>query len=124
MIMASNPIRSKIFSPRNVLISSGAHPASYSIDCGDISSEVGSRSLKFTAHLHLLPRLGLSRTILLFPLYALIVCTRATWFVFGATDLSGPGPSHSPAFYIAQNDAPQSVRLLWTSDQLIAETCT
>ena len=27
-------------------------------------------------------------------------------------------------FYITHNDAPQSVGLLWTSDQLVAETST
>jgi hypothetical protein len=27
-------------------------------------------------------------------------------------------------FYIAHNDTPQSVALLWTSDQLVAETST
>jgi len=27
-------------------------------------------------------------------------------------------------FYITHNDAPQSLRLLWTSDQLVAETST
>jgi hypothetical protein len=27
-------------------------------------------------------------------------------------------------FVITHNDAPQSVRLLWTSDQLVAETST
>jgi hypothetical protein len=41
---------------------------------------------------------------------------------FGATAPSGPGPSHSRGFQIAHNDAPQSVGLLWTSDQLVAET--
>ena len=37
---------------------------------------------------------------------------------------SGPGPPHSRGFYITQNDAPQSVGLLWTSDQLSAKTST
>jgi len=37
---------------------------------------------------------------------------------------SGPGPPHSRGFYITHSDAPQSVGLLWTSDQLVAETCT
>jgi len=43
---------------------------------------------------------------------------------YGATAPSGPGPFHSPGFYITYNDAPQSVGLLWTSDQLVAETST
>jgi len=42
--------------------------------------------------------------------------------VFGATAPNGPGPPHSRGFYITHNDAPQSVGLLWTSDQLVAET--
>jgi hypothetical protein len=50
-------------------------------------------------------------------------------FVFGATapplpPPSGPGPPHSRGFYITHNDARQSVGLLWTSDQLVAETST
>jgi hypothetical protein len=32
--------------------------------------------------------------------------------------------SSSLRFYITQNDAPQSVGLLWTSDQLIADAST
>jgi len=34
------------------------------------------------------------------------------------------GPPHSQGFYITHNDAPQAVGLLWTSDQLVAETST
>ena len=45
-------------------------------------------------------------------------------FVFGATVLSWPGPPHSRGFYITHNEASQSVGLLWTSDQLVAETPT
>ena len=41
-------------------------------------------------------------------------------FVYGATSPSRPGPPHSRGFYITHNDAPQSVGLLWTSDQLVA----
>jgi hypothetical protein len=33
-------------------------------------------------------------------------------------------PPHSRGFLITHNDAPQSVGLLWTSDQLVAETST
>jgi len=43
---------------------------------------------------------------------------------FNATAPSGPGPPHSRGFYITHNDAPQSVGLLWMSDQLVAETPT
>ena len=47
-----------------------------------------------------------------------------TYFFFGTTAPSGPGPPHSRGFYITHDDAPQSVGLLWTSDQLVAETST
>ena len=43
---------------------------------------------------------------------------------FGAKAPSGPGPPHSRGFLITHNDTPQSVGLLWTSDQLVAETST
>jgi len=45
-------------------------------------------------------------------------------FVFGVIAPSGPGPPHSPGFYITHDDTPQSVGTLWMSDQLIAETST
>jgi hypothetical protein len=45
-------------------------------------------------------------------------------FVSGATAHSGPGPPHSPGFQITHNDAPHSLGLLWTSDQLVAEPST
>jgi len=45
-------------------------------------------------------------------------------FVLGATAHSGPGPPHTRCFYITHNDLTRSVGLLWTSDQLVAETST
>jgi len=51
-----------------------------------------------------------------------LLCLRL--FVCGATAPSGPGPPHTWGFYITHNDAPQSVGLLWTSDQLVEETST
>ena len=42
----------------------------------------------------------------------------------GVTAPSGPRPPHSRGFWITHNDAPQSVGLLWTSDQIMAETST
>ena len=45
-------------------------------------------------------------------------------FVFGATVPSGSGSPHSRGFWITHNDAPQSIELLWTSDQLAEETST
>jgi len=43
-------------------------------------------------------------------------------FLFGATAPSGAGVLHSWGFWITHNDAPQPVRLLWTCEQLVAET--
>jgi len=43
-------------------------------------------------------------------------------FSFGATPPSGSGPPNSRGFYITYKDAPHSAGLLWTSDQLVAET--
>jgi len=41
----------------------------------------------------------------------------------GAAAQRGP-PPHSRGFLITHSDASQSVGLLWTSDQLVAETST
>jgi len=46
------------------------------------------------------------------------------FFLVGAATPSGPGPPHSRGFKITHNDGPQSVELLWTSDQLVAEAST
>jgi len=46
------------------------------------------------------------------------------FFVSGATAPNGTGPPHSRGFWITHNNATQSVGLLWTSDQLVAETST
>jgi hypothetical protein len=45
-------------------------------------------------------------------------------FFRGAAAQRGPWPPHSRSFLITHNDAPQSVGLLWTSDQLVAGTST
>ena len=42
----------------------------------------------------------------------------------GATAQRGPCHPHSRGFWITHNNAPQSVGLLWTSDQLVAESST
>ena len=48
-----------------------------------------------------------------------------TFLSFCATaPTRGPGPPHSPGFLMIHNDALQSVGLLWTSDQLVAENST
>jgi hypothetical protein len=52
------------------------------------------------------------------------VCLFVCLFVSGAAASSGPGPPRSRGFLITHNDAPQSVGLLWTSDQPVAETST
>jgi len=44
--------------------------------------------------------------------------------LFGVIAPSGPGPPYLQGFWITHNEAPQSVGLLWTRDQLIAETST
>ena len=46
------------------------------------------------------------------------------FFYHGATAPSGSRPSHYRGFMITHSDAPQSVGLLWTSDQPVAETST
>jgi hypothetical protein len=46
------------------------------------------------------------------------------FFSPGATTPSGPEPPHSRGFYITHNEAPQSVGLLWMSDQTVSETST
>ena len=54
-----------------------------------------------------------------------IVFRFACLFVFyGAAAQRGPWPPHSWGFLITHNDASQSVGLLWTSDQPVAETST
>jgi hypothetical protein len=44
----------------------------------------------------------------------------AVLFVFSATAPSGPGPPYTRGFQIT-HDTPQSVGLVWTSDQLVVE---
>ena len=46
------------------------------------------------------------------------------FFSCGAAAQRGPWPPHAWGFWITHNDAPQSAGLLWTSDQLVAETST
>jgi hypothetical protein len=46
------------------------------------------------------------------------------FFLLGAAAQRGSWPPHSRGFLFTHNGAPQSVGLLWTSDQLIAETST
>ena len=46
------------------------------------------------------------------------------FFPCGAAARRGSWPPYSWGFLITRNDAPNSVGLFWTSDQLVAETCT
>jgi hypothetical protein len=60
-------------------------------------------------------------TFWIIPVVDVIVCL----FVFVAVRPNyGPRPPRSRSFLITHNDAPQSVGLLCTSDQLVAETST
>ena len=45
-------------------------------------------------------------------------------FFYGAATQRGSWPPHSWGFKITHNDASKSVGVLWTSDQLVAETST
>jgi len=58
----------------------------------------------------------------------LCTCIRPTYpvrlFVSVLQPPSGPGSLHSRGFQITHKDATQSIGLLWTSDQLVAETST
>ena len=56
--------------------------------------------------------------------FCVIQHSQQNFFFLGATAPSGPGPLHSQGFQITLNDARQSVGLLWTSDQPVAETST
>jgi hypothetical protein len=53
-------------------------------------------------------------------------CDSITIYIFccGAATQRGLWPPHSWGFKITHNNAPQSVGLLWTSDQLVAEFST
>jgi hypothetical protein len=53
----------------------------------------------------------------------LFVCLFVSLFLAREPPI-GPGPPHSRGFYITHTDTPQSVGLLWTSDQLVAENST
>jgi hypothetical protein len=46
------------------------------------------------------------------------------YYLFSLVLQRGLWPPSSRGFLITQNDAPQSVGVLWTSDQLVAETST
>jgi hypothetical protein len=56
----------------------------------------------------------------------ILLCTFVgiLFFSRGAAAQRGPWPPHSRGFLITRNDAPHSVGLLWTSDELFAETST
>jgi hypothetical protein len=67
-----------------------------------------------------------------------VVCVRKVWIMsfwsskllllllllYGSAAQRGLWPPRSRGFVITHNNAPQSVGMLWTSDQLVAETYT
>ena len=73
--------------------------------CRQITSYVGSSDSKFIW--------GYAHSVTLIKI-----------FFCGVVGQHMPQPPHSWGFQIKHNDAPQLVELLWTSDQLIAETPT
>ena len=52
------------------------------------------------------------------------ICLFVCLFVFGATTPQLDSASSFLRFLVSHNDAPELVRLLWTNDQLVAETST
>jgi hypothetical protein len=52
------------------------------------------------------------------------VAQRGLWPPVALLPSAGYGLLVSRSFLITHNDAPRSVGLLWTNDQLVAETCT
>jgi hypothetical protein len=85
-------------------------------------------SRRAAAHLRIRPRDYWDRPYLVgdtncWPTY--VVClspSNAPLAHFGASAPSVVLPSHSRGFYTTHNDAPQSLGLLWASDQPVAET--
>jgi hypothetical protein len=47
-----------------------------------------------------------------------------SFFLLAQQTPSGPGPPHARGSEITHNDALHSIGLLWTRDQLVAETST
>jgi len=70
------------------------------------------------------PRVRLSRLINFLTISRLNNIFSIFFFCCGAATQRESWPPHSWGFQITHNDAPQSVELLWTSDQLVAETST
>ena len=85
----------------------------------------GFRSLEFESTQLVLTRKTVHRATWQMYRSGLFNCTiNSVFLLFGVTAPSGPGPPHSRGFYITLKDTPQSVGLLWTNDQLVAETST
>jgi hypothetical protein len=55
---------------------------------------------------------------------SVLLSARLFLLFFGATAHRGPGPPDCRGFEITDNDTTQSVGLLWTGDQPVAETST
>jgi len=70
MLCADNPNfkswqEQEIFLPQNIHTKSKAHPAFHSMGTGNFHLGQSSHSMKLTIHYHLVPRLGITETILL-----------------------------------------------------------
>jgi hypothetical protein len=68
--------------------------------------------------------MGLLYLITLGCLFNVIIIITIIIIFSGSAAQRGLWPPHPRGFVITHNDAPQSVGLLWTSDQLVAETST
>jgi len=72
------PVESRGFSLlQNVKTNSGAYPASYSVGTGVLSRGYGGRVVKFT-HFHPLPRLRMSGSVFLLPVYDFVAWSEKT----------------------------------------------
>jgi hypothetical protein len=91
-------------------------------ECQNRPKRTRTRRLADESSFYWPPDSGFCSAVL--PISKLLMCVCFVLFIFGATPPNGPRPSHSRCFYIIHNDATQSIRLLWTSDQLAAETST
>ena len=59
-------------------------------------------------------KINIHRTVI-----CLLFCVTFFLFLLAQELPTGPGSPHSRDFYITHNDAPQSVGLIWTRDQLL-----
>jgi hypothetical protein len=80
---------------------------------------------KFCRHMASLPNDRTRMTVVSLSLSIYIFIYLYIFIIFsGNAAQRGLWPPRSRGFVITYNDAPQSVGLLWTSDQLVVETST